>query len=193
MTGPMSLSGISEQLRCDRWKPGVNRLRVPGRHDTGIFHHENDGAFRRPRTMKHTLRNNKALPRVKFDRPSLQVDQKAAFENEEEFIVVVVFVPVIFALHHAKSNHRIVHLAKRLVVPAVVAGRDQVRNVDQRQSRITNIEISCIGVALRLCHDAFHPSLKKILTGLIDISDLLTKARNAIASGLLHGRIFFRH
>src|SRR5206468_3077768 len=99
-----SYAVIEVSVNTARRSPSDEMLRVPGRHDTGIFHHENDGAFRRSRTVKHTLRHDKTLPRVKLDGAALQVDQKVALENEEEFIVIVVFVPVIFALHYAQSN-----------------------------------------------------------------------------------------
>ena len=75
--------------------------------------------------MNDALRDNKALLSRKLDTFILEIDDEPTFQYEEELIVIVVFVPVILALHDAKTNDRIVHLTQRLVVPAVRARRDQ--------------------------------------------------------------------
>src|SRR5947207_5893748 len=85
-----------------------------------------------------------------------------AFENKEELVVVVVFVPVVLTLHDAKANDRIVHFAEGLVVPTVRAGGDQRGNVDYAQLRELNIEVR--GVRMRLCitHDASPRELPNV-------------------------------
>ena len=75
--------------------------------------------------MNDALRDNKALLSRKLDTLVLEIDDEATFQYKEELIVIVVFVPVILALHDAKTNDRTVHLTQRLVVPAVRARRDQ--------------------------------------------------------------------
>ncbi|MFZ2507174.1 MAG: hypothetical protein WAW79_01700, partial [Steroidobacteraceae bacterium] len=45
-----------------------------------------------------------------------------ALEYEKIFVVIVVLVPVVFTLHDAKAHHRVIDLAKGLVVPAIAAG-----------------------------------------------------------------------
>jgi hypothetical protein len=80
--------------------------------------------------MAHTLRHDEALPRRKIDNPIFEINQEMSVEDEKEFIDVFVFVPVIFALNYRQSNDRIVHLAKRLVVPLVRAGIGQFLHID---------------------------------------------------------------
>ena len=81
--------------------------------------------------MDDALRDNKALSLSKLDASILEIDDETTFEDKEELVVVVVFVPVILALHDAEPNDRIVHLAQRLVVPAVGTRRDQRGHVNQ--------------------------------------------------------------
>ena len=81
--------------------------------------------------MTHTFGNNKALPRSKIDNAILEIDQEMSVQNEKEFINILVFVPVIFALHHRQPDDRVVHLAKRLVVPLVCAGVRELLHIDQ--------------------------------------------------------------
>ena len=61
--------------------------------------------------MNDALRDNKPLLLRKLDTSILEINDKATVENKEELIVVVVFVPVILALHDAETNDRTVHLA----------------------------------------------------------------------------------
>ena len=51
-------------------------------------------------------------------------------KHEKEFIDVLVFVPVIFALNHRHPDDRIVHFAKRLVEPFVGAGIGQLLHIN---------------------------------------------------------------
>jgi len=69
--------------------------------------------------MNDALRDNEALLLGELDASTLEVDDETAFENKEELVVIIVFVPVVLALQDTESNDRIVHLAQRLVVPAV--------------------------------------------------------------------------
>ena len=81
--------------------------------------------------MNDTPWDYEALLLSKFDASALKVDDEAAFKNKEKFVVVIVFVPVIFPLHDAETNDRIVHLAQCLVVPAVGTRGDQRGHVDE--------------------------------------------------------------
>jgi hypothetical protein len=49
-------------------------------------------------------RNDEALIGQKLNRPTFEVDDELSTQHEEELIVVVVFMPVVFALHHAKAH-----------------------------------------------------------------------------------------
>jgi len=71
--------------------------------------------------MAHTFRHDEALPGRKSDNAILEIDQEMSVENEKEFIDIIVFVPVIFALHYRHPDDRIIHLAQRLIVPFIFA------------------------------------------------------------------------
>jgi len=71
--------------------------------------------------MPNPFRHDETLPRTKINNLVFQIDQKMAFENKEEFVDVIMLVPVVFALQYAEPYDRVVHLAQRLVVPFVRA------------------------------------------------------------------------
>jgi hypothetical protein len=75
--------------------------------------------------MNDAFRDDETLPRGQFHRASLEVDQQLPFEHIEEFVVVIVLVPVVFTLDHALSHYRVVHLAQGLVEPLVLAGMER--------------------------------------------------------------------
>ena len=81
--------------------------------------------------MNDAPRDNEALLMPKLNTSLLEVDNETALKDKEKLVVVVVFVPVVFALHDPETNDRIVYLTQRLVVPGVGTGRDQRRHVYQ--------------------------------------------------------------
>jgi len=81
--------------------------------------------------MANTFGNDEALARRKFDNAIFEIDQETSAQDEKEFINILVLVPVIFALHHRQPDDRVVHLAKRLVVPLVCAGVGELLHIDQ--------------------------------------------------------------
>ena len=97
---------------------------IAGWDDIGTFHHQNHGALRRTRAMPNSFRNNEALARPKIDDSIFEIDQEVSVQNKEKLVDVFMFVPMIFALEHAQPYDRIIHSAKRLVVPFVSAGVD---------------------------------------------------------------------
>ena len=52
------------------------------------------------RAVQDSLGDHEALPGSKFDGSILHVDQESTLDHIEEFIVSVVFVPVIFAFYN---------------------------------------------------------------------------------------------
>jgi hypothetical protein len=116
-------------------------LRISCRDDCRSFDHENDGALRRACAVNDPFRYDVSLLRLKIDRLIFEINDEVTVEDKEELIVIVMLVPVVLPLHHAKPGYGIVHFAKRLVVPTVGAGVDQRRNVNQPQHRESNIEI----------------------------------------------------
>src|SRR5690242_20499776 len=93
-----------------------------GGDDTGVFHHEHDRSLRSARAMQNSLGDHHALPRTEFHGAAFEINQQLSFDDVEELIIVIMLVPVIFALHHTETNYGAVHLAMRLVVPLVSAG-----------------------------------------------------------------------
>ena len=80
--------------------------------------------------MPHTARHHESLTRRKIDNAIFQIDEKIPIKDEKEFIDIFMLVPMIFALNHCKPNDRVVHVAKRLVIPFVCASISQPLNID---------------------------------------------------------------
>ncbi len=95
---------------------------IAGRDNVCALDHQDDRAFVSACAMAHTFRYDKTLPRREINYSIFKIDQEAPMEHEKEFIDVVMFMPVIFTLNYRHPDDRIVHLAKRLVVPLVCAG-----------------------------------------------------------------------
>jgi hypothetical protein len=49
--------------------------------------------------MQDTLGNNGSLSRTKFDRSAFEVDQQLPLDYVEEFVVVIMLVPVVLTLY----------------------------------------------------------------------------------------------
>ena len=77
------------------------------------------------------LGNDDALARLEREGLVVEIDEQAAFEHVEELILVVVLVPVVFALDHGEAHDRAVDFAQRLVEPLVRAGVGQRFFVDE--------------------------------------------------------------
>ena len=71
------------------------------------------------------------------------------FQNKEEFIVIVVLVPMIFTLHDPNSYHAIVYFRQRLIEPWVCALSDNGRQINQLKMLELDIKISHIRIFLR--------------------------------------------
>jgi len=71
--------------------------------------------------MAYAFRNDEAVTRAELNAPILKVDQEAALDYIEELVLVIVLMPVVFALHDSKPYHGVVHCTKGLVVPGVDA------------------------------------------------------------------------
>ena len=91
--------------------------RVARRDNFRRLDHEDNAFFGRPRAMHHALWDDKALIGQELDRSPLEIDYKSAAQDVEKLIIIVVFVPVVLALHYTEPHDGIVHPAKRLIVP----------------------------------------------------------------------------
>ena len=94
--------------------------------------------------MADTFGNDKALSWGNIDNAIFEIDQEMSVENEKEFINVFVLMPMIFALHHREPDDRIVHFAKRLVVPFVGAGISQLLHIDHFKRSVQNVKIGLV-------------------------------------------------
>ena len=72
--------------------------------------------------MLDAFGNDKSLLWLQINRAIFKIDDEVPLQDKEELIVVVMFVPVVFALHDSQANNGVVHLAERLVIPLLGAG-----------------------------------------------------------------------
>src|SRR5579863_2004604 len=72
----------------------------------GRFHHEDHGLLGAPGAVDDALGDDEALPGLELDGLVLEVHEELPVEDEEELVVLVVLVPVVFALVHAQAQHR---------------------------------------------------------------------------------------
>jgi hypothetical protein len=84
---------------------------VAGRDDSGVFNHEDYSSLRGPRAMQDTSGNNRPLAGTKFHGAAFKINQKRSFDYKKEFVIVIMFVPVILTLNNADTNYRTIHLA----------------------------------------------------------------------------------
>jgi hypothetical protein len=81
------------------------KLFIAGRDDSTVFDHKNYRALRRSRAVEHSLGNDNALPGREFNGAAFQVDDQLAFDHIKKLVVVIVFVPVVFALNHTNADN----------------------------------------------------------------------------------------
>src|SRR6476620_69290 len=117
---------------------------IAGWNNVRALDHQNYGSFRRTGAMAHTFRHDEALTRHKIDDAIFEIDQEPSVEHEKEFVNVLVFMPVILALHDRHPDDRVVYLAERLVVPFVGACIGQLLHIDQFKRPVQNVEVSFV-------------------------------------------------
>ena len=125
---------------------------IAGRDDSRVLNHEDHGTLRGSGSMPHTFGDHEALTRCQFNSPAFQIDQEMALENEEEFVVHIVFMPVVLTLHDTQSHHGVVYLAQGPVVPSIGACGDECGRIDDFQSRILDVEMSGVREDLWVAH-----------------------------------------
>jgi len=69
--------------------------------------------------MQDTLGHNHSLSRTELDRSAFEINQQLPLEHVEKFVIVIMLVSVVLALHNAKTHHGAIHLTESLVVPLV--------------------------------------------------------------------------
>jgi hypothetical protein len=119
--------------------------------------------------------NDKALLRLQVDRPTLKIDDEVPLKNKEKLIIVLVFVPVIFALHDAKTHDGVVDLAKRLVIPTVRASTDERRDVHDTQHWELQIQVGSVWVVFGAAHGKLLCRIESMLSKEIPTSLIVMK------------------
>src|SRR6201988_2320299 len=102
---------------------------------------QDDRSIGRSSAVNDPLRDNKAFSGLEIHTAIFQIDDEVSVEHEEELIVVVVLVPMIFALHDAETDDGDVDLAEGLIVPAVLARTNQGRDVHDTQRWKLDVEV----------------------------------------------------
>lgn len=81
--------------------------------------------------MEDAFSNGKALPRLQCYCPIFQVDQQLTFPYKKEFVILLVFMPVVFAFDDADTDDAVVHLCQCLVKPFICACFYHFGDIDQ--------------------------------------------------------------
>src|SRR5215469_5187823 len=103
--------------------------------------------------MHHAFWDDKALIGQELDRsPLVEIDYESATQDVKKLIIIVVFVPVVLALHYAEPHDRIVHPAKRLIVPLVGDRLCELIDIDQSEGIELYVEMRRVGKGFRFCH-----------------------------------------
>src|SRR5262249_22076168 len=102
--------------------------------------------------MHHALWDDKTLIGQELDRSPLEIDYESAAQDVEKLVIIVVFVPVVLALHYAKPHDGIVHPAKRLIVPLVGDRLCELIDIDQSERVELYVEMRRVGKGFRFCH-----------------------------------------
>jgi hypothetical protein len=103
--------------------------------------------------MQNTFRNYKPLAGRKFDGAALQINEQLPLYDVEEFVIVGVLVPVILALHDSETNHRVIHLTERLVVPLVRACIRERLLVDNFEGFVIDVQAGVVSIIVEGDHD----------------------------------------
>ncbi len=89
---------------------------------------------------------------AEFNGPPFEVDEERAFDDVKELVVMIVLVPVIFALNNTEANYGTIDLAESLVVPPVATGIGQRLFIDQLQRLKRDVQPGFVRVVLRVAH-----------------------------------------
>jgi hypothetical protein len=81
-----------------------------------------------------------------------EIDYESAAQDVEKLIIIVVFVPVVLALHYAEPDDVIVHPAERLIVPLVGDRLCELIDIDQSEGVKLYVVMRRVGKGFRFCH-----------------------------------------
>ena len=90
--------------------------------------------------MHYAAGDRKTLPGVEGDGAVLQVDQQLAIEHKKELIILIVFMPVVFAFDDTDAYDAVVYFCQRLIEPFVANTVHYVRNIDEFLMGIPDVQ-----------------------------------------------------
>jgi hypothetical protein len=90
--------------------------------------------------MHNSAGDHETLPGLQFHCAVFQIHKQQALDNIEEFIVLIVLVPMVFALHNCHAHHRVIDLAECLVPPPVLTSVGKSLFVNYFQRAVEHIE-----------------------------------------------------
>ena len=101
--------------------------------------------------MPNALRYNEALAWVeRYDPPRsgvrlrFKIDEQLSLDDIEKLVIIRVLMPVIFAFDNAESNDGIIHSHKRLIVPRMTDGTDDVIEGDCLEWGTQDVEMRLV-------------------------------------------------
>ena len=86
--------------------------------------------------------------------PIPNIDQQLAIHNVEELIIVVVLVPVVFALDSGHAHHGIIDLAQSLIEPLEIVGAGNRMDIDDLERAVQDVEASFVREGRGFSHGA---------------------------------------
>jgi hypothetical protein len=89
----------------------ARRKSIAGGYDARILYHQYHAFLRRSRPVHDPLGYDEALARPERYAAILEIDDELPVQAEEELVIDIVLVPVIFPLHHSQANDGSVRLA----------------------------------------------------------------------------------
>src|SRR5262245_46106017 len=146
-------------------------------NDALSFDHQDHRSSRRPGSVHHSLGHRESLLGIELHGAPLQIDDEFALDDIEEFIFLVVLVPVKFTLYHAEANDAIIHLAECLVKPLVFRFLLQSSNIDQLQGIEPHVRVNRVW---RLSSHCIDPSIDRL-------PDMTTRGAKRLSSAACGG------
>ena len=123
---------------------------ISGRLYRRRLDHEHDCLLGSPRPVHHAFGDCYSLVWIEFDDLVVEVDEEPPFKNEEKFVVVIMFMPVILPFDDPESYNALVHIRERLIKPFVFAFPHHLWNVDVVEMVEFDVEMGFVVVLL--CH-----------------------------------------
>jgi len=117
---------------------------VAGGYDAGVFDHQDYGALWSAGAVDDAARDDEPPAGVEFDGFVFEVDEELTFYGEEEFVVIVVLVPMVFAFDDPDADDGLIDLAEGLIEPLVVLRVGDV-NVDDLERAVKDVEAGFVG------------------------------------------------